>query len=58
MENYYKKNLSALRLKRVYEIGATTFSLDDFNFLAAKFNITPNIIEIDESSLFCEIIAP
>jgi len=37
---------------------ATTFSPDDFNFLTAKFNITPNITEIDESSLFCEIVVP
>lgn len=36
---------------------ATTFTPDDFISLTKKFDITPKIIEVDESSLFCEIKA-
>lgn len=34
---------------------ATTFTPDQFISLANNFDISPNIIEVDESSLFCEI---
>ncbi len=34
---------------------ATTFTPDQFTILANNFNILPNIIEIDKSSLFCEV---
>ena len=37
---------------------ATTFTKDEFISLTSIFDITPNIIEVDESSLFCEILVP
>jgi len=35
---------------------ATTFSPDDFHALVAEFRLSCTIEEVDESSLFCEII--
>lgn len=37
---------------------ATTFTEAEFISLANMFGITPDIVEIDESSLFCEIVVP
>lgn len=37
---------------------ATTFTEDEFISLTNVFDITPNIVEVDESSLFCEIMVP
>lgn len=37
---------------------ATTFTEDEFISLTNVFGITPNIVEVDESSLFCEIVVP
>ena len=37
---------------------ATTFSPDDFVALASKLGTTAEIFEVDESSVFCEIIRP
>lgn len=37
---------------------ATTFTVEDFIALTNVFDITPNIVEVDESSLFCEIVVP
>lgn len=34
---------------------ATTFSTEDFLILTSKFNLKPEIFEIDKSSLICEI---
>ncbi|MEN8153884.1 MAG: class I SAM-dependent methyltransferase [Acidobacteriota bacterium] len=34
---------------------ATTYTKEDFMELASKFNITANVYEIDNSSLFCEM---
>lgn len=34
---------------------ATTFSPEEFQKLTATFNVITNIVEIDKSSLFCEI---
>lgn len=36
---------------------ASTFGSDDFIALAANFSITPKITEVDDSSIFCEIVA-
>ena len=35
---------------------ATTFSPDDFHALASRLGVTAEIFEVDESSIFCEII--
>jgi 2-polyprenyl-6-hydroxyphenyl methylase/3-demethylubiquinone-9 3-methyltransferase len=35
---------------------ATTISPDDFMALMSEFNVHPKIEEVDESSLFCEIV--
>ena len=37
---------------------ATTFSPDDFLALASSLGLTAEIFEVDESSIFCEIICP
>ena len=37
---------------------ATTFSPDDFHALASRLGVTAEIFEVDESSIFCEIIRP
>jgi len=37
---------------------ATTFTPEEFQSLTANFNVVTNIIEIDGSSLFCDIIVP
>jgi SAM-dependent methyltransferase len=37
---------------------ATTFSPDDFLALASSLGLTAEISEVDESSIFCEIIRP
>ena len=34
---------------------ATTFTPEEFQKLTATFNVKTNIVEVDESSLFCEI---
>jgi SAM-dependent methyltransferase len=36
----------------------TTFGPDDFLALAAEIGVSPEIFEVDESSIFCEIIRP
>ena len=37
---------------------ATTFSPDDFLALAANLGLAVEVFEVDESSVFCEIIRP
>ena len=37
---------------------ATTFTLEGFQILTATFNVKTNIVEVDGSSLFCEIKLP
>jgi SAM-dependent methyltransferase len=37
---------------------ATTFGPDDFRALASSLGLTAGIFEVDESSVFCEIIRP
>jgi 2-polyprenyl-6-hydroxyphenyl methylase/3-demethylubiquinone-9 3-methyltransferase len=37
---------------------ATTVSADEFRALAETLNVMPNIVEVDGSSVFCEMIIP
>ena len=37
---------------------ATTVDRTTFEKLAASLGVTPHIIEVDDSSLFCEIVVP
>jgi hypothetical protein len=37
---------------------ATTIDAEGFRSLAAALGLIPNIIEVDGSSLFCEIVVP
>jgi 2-polyprenyl-6-hydroxyphenyl methylase/3-demethylubiquinone-9 3-methyltransferase len=37
---------------------ATTMDAEGFRYLAAVLRLTPSIIEVDDSSLFCEIAVP
>jgi len=37
---------------------ATTMNAESFRSLAAFLKLTPTIIEVDGSSLFCEVVVP
>ncbi len=63
MGSYYAENLSAHRLKRVYDLAPPRVRqyLDaeaGFKALTGDLGLTSRIIEVDSSSVFCEIAVP
>jgi hypothetical protein len=52
MAHYYQERLSAERLERVYEVAPPRVK----RYLSAEIDASARIVEVDSSSIFCEIV--